>query len=66
VALISCLECAKEISDTALTCPNCGATVNLVGKAKSFLKWGFKTAAMVWGVLIIIAIVILTSVIYLT
>lgn len=25
MALITCKECAKEISDTAVTCPHCGA-----------------------------------------
>jgi RNA polymerase subunit RPABC4/transcription elongation factor Spt4 len=25
VALILCLECGKEVSDKAVSCPNCGA-----------------------------------------
>lgn len=28
MALIKCTECGKEISDKAVTCPNCGAPVN--------------------------------------
>lgn len=28
MALIKCKECAKEISDKATTCPNCGAPTN--------------------------------------
>ena len=28
MALITCPECGKEISDKATTCPNCGAPVN--------------------------------------
>ena len=32
MALIKCLECSKEISDKAATCPNCGNPVNQVNK----------------------------------
>ena len=28
MALITCPECGKEISDKVTTCPNCGAPVN--------------------------------------
>ena len=27
MALINCIECGKEISDKATTCPNCGAPI---------------------------------------
>lgn len=29
MALINCPECGKEISDKALTCPNCGTPINM-------------------------------------
>lgn len=29
MALIKCPECGKEISDKALTCPNCGTPINM-------------------------------------
>lgn len=29
MALITCPECGKEISDKAQTCPNCGAPINV-------------------------------------
>ena len=37
MALIKCPECRKEISDTALKCPNCGMNIkkaerNAIGK----------------------------------
>lgn len=28
MALITCQECEKEVSDKAATCPNCGAPIN--------------------------------------
>lgn len=33
MALIKCTECGKEISDKAITCPNCGCPVNPVNAA---------------------------------
>ena len=32
MALIKCIECKKEVSDKAMTCPNCGAPVELSQK----------------------------------
>lgn len=29
MALINCPECGKEISDKALSCPNCGVPINM-------------------------------------
>lgn len=29
MSLIKCPECGKEISDKALTCPNCGTPINM-------------------------------------
>lgn len=29
MAMIKCPECGKEISDKALTCPNCGVPINM-------------------------------------
>jgi hypothetical protein len=31
MALINCLECNKEISDKAISCPNCGAPIKTEG-----------------------------------
>lgn len=34
MALVNCAECNKEISDTATTCPGCGAPVSKAPPAK--------------------------------
>ncbi|HAS0824742.1 TPA: hypothetical protein O8L21_004379 [Enterobacter cloacae] len=43
MALVSCPECLKDVSDTALRCPSCGKQLkkprrSLFGKA---IKWAF-------------------------
>lgn len=32
MALIKCIECGKEISDKASSCPNCGCPINIIDK----------------------------------
>ena len=32
MALIKCIECGKEISDKAMSCPSCGSPTNLAAK----------------------------------
>ena len=43
MAMIKCLECSSEVSDSALTCPSCG--VQLRKPKRSFfgtlIKWSF-------------------------
>ena len=39
MALISCPECGKEVSDKAATCPNCGVSIKQ-GKLSSLLEKG--------------------------
>ncbi len=34
MALINCLECNKEISDKAKTCPNCGCPIQIDNQVK--------------------------------
>ncbi|WP_424244154.1 DNA-directed RNA polymerase subunit RPC12/RpoP [Elusimicrobium posterum] len=34
MALIKCIECGKEHSDTAVTCPNCGYSKAVIEKAR--------------------------------
>ena len=43
MALIKCYECSKEISDKAISCPNCGAPTNLDSDKKNqqLKKGGF-------------------------
>ncbi len=36
MSLIKCLECGKDISDKANTCPNCGFLVNKENKVKVY------------------------------
>lgn len=36
MALISCKECSKEVSDKASKCPHCGAQLKSSGIAKTF------------------------------
>jgi hypothetical protein len=40
MALITCLECSKEISDKASTCPNCGYPINEADKLKKQADMG--------------------------
>jgi hypothetical protein len=61
MAIISCPECSKDISDKALTCPHCGVSVKknqdkkinnialtvVLAIAASVLVYGF--AATIWG-----------------
>ena len=35
MSLIKCYECGKEISDKAISCPNCGAPTNLDSDKKN-------------------------------
>lgn len=65
MALIKCSECGKEISDKALTCPNCGCPVSeltkkedtvLTKKGKSIKLW-----LMITGVIIILAFIMIVS-----
>lgn len=37
MALIKCLECGKEISDTVDICPNCGFSIKKKGYNKKIL-----------------------------
>ena len=37
MALINCPECGKEISDKALTCPNCGIPINQQPQKEEYL-----------------------------
>ena len=36
MALITCPECGKEVSDKATACPNCGYPINTVGNNREF------------------------------
>jgi len=47
MALISCTECQESISDTAMTCPKCGAVTEL-SKLVSQLKDGRKARFVLW------------------
>ena len=38
MALINCPECGKEISDQAVSCPNCGLPIKKTKEKKSFNK----------------------------
>lgn len=52
MALIKCLECGKEISEQALSCPHCGCPI------KSTLKVKKKDNYKVYAVISIIAFVL--------
>ena len=43
MSLIACSECAKEVSDVAYKCPNCGARLKKVkrGFFGKLFKWSF-------------------------
>lgn len=61
MALISCTECSKEISELAVACPGCGAPVSKTRSASANEKK--KTSKSTWAVLaaIIIGIFIYTQ-----
>src|SRR4051812_47015883 len=69
MALIICTECGKDISDTALTCPHCGAIKSKEKKVrrkplplsrtsrKRKMQWSiWGMAALLSGILIIVVI----------
>ena len=61
MALIYCSECGKQISEYALTCPNCGAPVSIPMQPKSSPSVpkressGKATAALILGISSLIA-----------
>jgi len=41
MALVSCRECGKKISDSTNTCPQCGAKQRVLSKSQvAYLAWG--------------------------
>lgn len=58
MALIKCLECGKEISDSAETCPHCGCktshgqTVNNE-KTSMLIRYAFSVGALIIGIIIL-------------
>ena len=55
MALIGCKECNKEISDTAVACPHCGAPVRIASTKKSSNR-----SLKKWIIFGVIAVAILT------
>ncbi|MCK5110421.1 MAG: zinc ribbon domain-containing protein [Arcobacteraceae bacterium] len=56
MALIECLECKKEIADTATSCPHCGAEVIVPGILLSLVAGILFPTAMGIGTLIMSAV----------
>lgn len=53
MALITCPECKKEISDTAKTCPNCGYKIKKTEKWKKIGRNLLKSGIIIEVLLII-------------
>lgn len=56
MALIKCLECSNEVSDTAFKCPKCGAQIRTPkrGFFGKIFKWsfiGFNILMVLWLVI---------------
>lgn len=54
MAMITCHECGKQISNTASVCPHCGAKVNQV----SIKSDSSSTALIIYGVLIFLGAIL--------
>ncbi len=54
MALVNCHECNKQVSDTARTCPHCGAPVRAT--QQRILKWNLTVFAI--GMVLILTIAI--------
>jgi len=54
MALIACPECGKEISDTASSCPNCGAPIAQKNETKSTITTRKLNLQKLFAVLVII------------
>ena len=53
MALVNCKECSTEVSDKALDCPKCGATLRkpkrtMFGKLVKWLFIGFNILMLLW------------------
>lgn len=64
MALITCPECGKEISDKAKVCPNCGAPTPSAIKKKENTKTAARTVAIRIFLLIMTVAVIAAAVWY--
>lgn len=56
MALVNCKECNAEVSDKALDCPKCGATLrkpkrSLFGKLVKWSFIGFNVLMLLWMIL---------------
>ncbi|MDE5423360.1 zinc ribbon domain-containing protein [Ancylomarina sp. DW003] len=49
MALINCLECKKEISDSVKSCPHCGFSINK--KKSNWLTWTLGVIAIIMAVI---------------
>jgi hypothetical protein len=58
MALIACRECGASMSDNAAACPQCGAIGPWAEKTYSFVKKISKTMFIIWGSILIAALVI--------
>lgn len=54
MAMINCPECGKEISDQAVSCPNCGAPIRIVQPVPQFVAPQPKKKSSTLGVLALI------------
>ena len=54
MALVNCHECNKQVSDSALTCPNCGAPVRAT--QQRIVKWNLTVFAIGMVLMLVVAI----------
>lgn len=54
MALVNCHECNKQVSDSALTCPNCGAPVRAT--QKRIIKWNLTVFAIGMVLILLVGI----------
>jgi hypothetical protein len=54
MALVTCSECGKEVSDAAVSCPGCGAPTGIAGLSGAQERKKRKTSPIAWAALIAI------------
>lgn len=63
MAMTKCKECGKDISDTAKTCPHCGASTSPILDTVSSVG---ETAGSLGSLLLLIGIIIIAAVVLTT
>jgi|GEM_PF-3362427 len=58
MALVTCTECGREISDQAVSCPGCGAAPNAAKREAPKPKRSSRAAAIIIGGIVVVVAVV--------